>query len=318
MVGRLVIAIAASAVVAASCGGESDGGSAGEKGKALRAEVASYDLASGERTRFIVGLFTSDNRFVSFGEVALRFFFLGEEKASGEPEPGPQATGRYLALPGSNSRRSATPVAVSGSVARGVYAASDVVFDKPGFWEVEVTAHIEGMGQQKASAAFPVLDEHRVPASGDEAPRTKNLTLDSDAPRAAIDSRARGDKKIPDPRLHRTTIARSLKRGEPALVVFSTPVYCVSRFCGPITDMVERLADDYGGSVNFIHVEIWHDFDDSAINKATAQWLFRDQQDLREPWVFLIGRDGRIVARWDNVATREEIEPHLRRLEPGA
>jgi hypothetical protein len=35
-----------------------------------------------------------------------------------------------------------------------------------------------------------------------------------------------------------------------------------------------------------------------------------------EPWVFLIGADGRIAARWDNVATREEIEPLLRDL-PG-
>jgi peroxiredoxin len=30
--------------------------------------------------------------------------------------------------------------------------------------------------------------------------------------------------------------------------------------------------------------------------------------------VFLIGPDGRIVARWDNVATRDEIEPLLKRL----
>ena len=35
-----------------------------------------------------------------------------------------------------------------------------------------------------------------------------------------------------------------------------------------------------------------------------------------EPWVFLIGADGRIAARWDNVATRGEIEPLLRDL-PG-
>ena len=43
-----------------------------------------------------------------------------------------------------------------------------------------------------------------------------------------------------------------------------------------------------------------------------ADWLLRDD-DLREPWVFLIGANGRIEARWDNVATRAEIEPYLKR-----
>jgi hypothetical protein len=133
------------------------------------------------------------------------------------------------------------------------------------------------------------------------------------APRSAVDSRARGGKKIPDSELHEATIAEAMRRGRPALVVFSTPVYCVSRFCGPITDMVEELARDYSGRAEFIHVEIWRDFEKGVINEAAAEWLLRDN-DLREPWVFLIGHDGRIVARWDNVATRDEIEPLLKRL----
>jgi hypothetical protein len=37
---------------------------------------------------------------------------------------------------------------------------------------------------------------------------------------------------------------------------------------------------------------------------------------LLEPWVFLVGADGRVAARWDNVATRQEIEPLLEDLPP--
>mgnify|MGYP006172075233 CR=1 FL=1 len=109
------------------------------------------------------------------------------------------------------------------------------------------------------------------------------------------------------------TIAESIRRGEPALVVFATPVYCVSRFCGPITDMVEDLAERYGDRANFIHVEIWRNYENQVINKGAADWLYHGS-DLTEPWVFLIGADGRIEARWDNVATPEEIEPYLDEL----
>ncbi len=98
-------------------------------------------------------------------------------------------------------------------------------------------------------------------------------------------------------------------------MVFSTPTYCVSRFCGPVTDMVLGLSRDYKDRAEFIHVEIWRDFEKGEINKAAAEWLYRGE-DLQEPWVFLIGADGKIVARWDNVATREEIEPLLRGLPP--
>jgi hypothetical protein len=98
-------------------------------------------------------------------------------------------------------------------------------------------------------------------------------------------------------------------------VVFATPVYCVSKFCGPITDMVEGLEKRYGDRADFIHVEIWNNFQRQAINKAAADWLYREGGDeLLEPWVFLIGADGVIVERWDNVATEEEIEPLLRDL----
>jgi hypothetical protein len=311
---RWMALLAGVMLLTASCSGEDGAPGATDPTKALHAEVASYDLVAGSEARFTVGLFTGDELYVSFGAVELDFSYLGEKGATGEPEPGPSAVGDFLLVPGSDPKNTPEqPVAVPASRGRGVYAA-EVSFDRPGFWGVEVTADIEDRGERSATAAFQVLTEHRVPAPGERAMGSDNLTVESkDAPRAAIDSRARGGEKIPDPQLHETTIAEAIRRGRPALVVFSTPVYCVSRFCGPITDMVQELARDYSGRAEFIHVEIWRDFEKSIINQAAADWLLRDN-DLREPWVFLIGSDGRIVARWDNVATREEIEPLLKRL----
>jgi hypothetical protein len=312
---RPTLLVAALAALMAACSRQGGDVSSTEPERVLHAEVASFDLAAGEKSRFTVGLFTGDELFVGYGTVKLAFSFLGVKEASGAPEAGPEATGRFLLVPGTKPQRvSDSPVAVPASKGRGVYAAN-VTFDRAGFWEVEVTADVEGRGTLTSTAAFQVFDHHRVPAPGDRAPQTENLTARSrdGVPKAAVDSRWREGEELPDPDLHRSTIAASMQKGHPIIVVFSTPVYCVSRFCGPITDLVEDLARDYSDRADFIHVEIWRDFQKGVINKAAAEWLLQDD-DLREPWVFLIEADGRIKERWDNVATRAEIEPHLKRL----
>ena len=269
----------------------------------LDVRVASYDLAVGPPARFILGLLTQDQRVVSGGSVKISFAYTGTKS---KPEEGFfEDAGRasFLELP---AEKSADP----GAHPNGVYTVRRS-FDRAGFWKVKVTTD-DGL---TGTSTFEVLDKHRIPAPGDPAPRTENHTLSSgDVPAEAIDSRGK-TADIPDPQLHQETIAHAIDSHRPALVVFSTPVYCVSRFCGPITDMVAELANDYGSKAAFIHVEIWRDRTQNQINKAAADWLWADQSfDLQEPWVFLIGAHGKIAARWDNVATRGEIEPLLKNL----
>jgi peroxiredoxin len=45
-----------------------------------------------------------------------------------------------------------------------------------------------------------------------------------------------------------------------------------------------------------------------------GEWLTRNGADGNEPWVFLIGADGKIAARWDNLAAPDEIEAMLQAL----
>ncbi|MBW3595283.1 MAG: hypothetical protein KY391_06855, partial [Actinobacteria bacterium] len=243
-------------VVLVACAGNADNpeGAAENERDAdeLVVQPANYDLVAGEESRFIAGLLTQDQLFVSFGTVDMAFFYLGTEQGEGTAEEGPTATGEFLAIEGDQQDG---PIAAPASSGRGVYAA-DVTFDRAGYWAVELSAEIDG-ATRSGRSVFEVFEEHRYPAVGEKAPRTENRTIDSNAPPAAIDSRAQDGEKIPDPSLHQTTIAESIERGEPALVVFATPVYCVSQFCGPITDMVETLQKDYSDRANFIHVEIW-------------------------------------------------------------
>jgi hypothetical protein len=309
---RRLAAAGALLTILVACSASGGGAKAGAGDLAV--QVASYDLATGPPTRFIVGLLTADQRLIGYGTVDLRFSYVGTKENGSNPSPfGAVVKASYLPIHGSvvPSPPPAAPEIVRSSDTRGVYGAQ-TTFDKAGFWEVEATAMVDGKAV-KGKGAFAVNPTHSIPAPGDAALPTETLTPTTpDTPPAAIDSRA-GSGPIPDPDLHRTTIAASLAAKRPIVAVFATPVYCTSRFCGPITDLVQDLGKTYADRADFVHVEIWRDFQTTTINKSAADWVYRNDE-LNEPWVFVIGADGKIAARFDNVVTRDELEPLLKAL----
>ena len=319
---RLFPALLAVCLALSACGG--GGGKSSANGNTknststtapdkVQGQVASYDLAAGAPTRFILGLFNEARGPVGYGTVPFSFFFLGENSA-GTPQPGPTATAGYLPLPGSPPppADASKPVYLS-TAERGVYAA-DVTFDKPGFWGVSTTVDLNG--PQKVDTAFKVLPKHTVPFVGDAAAASQNLTMTTPgAAPESIDSRASANTPVPDAELHQTTVAQALAEHRPVVLVISTPTYCVSLFCGPVTDMIQSLAKDYANRARFIHIEVWKDYKAQQLNDAAKEWIARTpDQDINEPWVFLIGADGKITARFDNVVTRGELEPLIQKL----
>jgi hypothetical protein len=280
----------------------------------VQGSVASYDLAVGPAGRFMFGMFNEAKGPIGYGTAAFSFFFLGENSASGTPQPGPTATGAYLPLPGSHPppADASKPVYLPTDQ-RGVYAA-DVAFDRPGFWGVSTVVDLAG--RQEVKTAFKVLAKHAVPAPGDPAPASQNLTMTTPgAPPEAIDSRASAQTPVPDAELHQTTVAQALAEKRPVVLVISTPTYCVSQFCGPVTDVVQGLAKDYGNRARFIHIEVWKDFKAQQLNDAAKEWIARGE-DINEPWIFVIGSDGKVTARFDNIVSREALEALLQKLPP--
>jgi hypothetical protein len=307
-----------------SCGGAPAASPSGE-GQGIVAEVASYQLIAEKPGRLLVALLTNDNRWLSFGAVDMTFSYLGE--ATGTPTPGVASavpssgvaiegsTARFLAIPGSPEGDGRSPTLTLPADGRGVYAVDAITFPRAGYWQVTARGKLGDGSTFNADAAFTVLDRPAVLTVGDRAPLTDNPVIgDPGVAAGAIDSRAAGGQPIPDPELHRTSIADAIRAGHPALVVFSTPVYCTSRFCGPVTDLVSDLAAKYADRADFIHVEIYQDFEAGKVNQAALDWLSPTNGDLREPWTFLIGADGRITGSWDTVVTRKEIEPLLAAL----
>jgi hypothetical protein len=115
----------------------------------------------------------------------------------------------------------------------------------------------------------------------------------------------------PDRSLLRYSIAGSLAAHRPFVVTFATPRYCTSRTCGPVVDVVEyvrrRLA---ARGVRFIHVEVYRRNRPAlGYNRWMRQWGLHS-----EPWTFLVGRDGRIKAKFEGSLSARELEAAVRRL----
>ena len=286
----------------------------------MQAFFASYEVVAGEPNRIEVGLVRADQRSLSYGTVEVRFSYLGTEQSPAAPQAGPTATARFLLVPGMQASSQPKPTFTLPTVARGVYEAENVALDKPGFWNVDVLADLADGTTQSASAKFDVVAEPSYPEPGQKAMKTDNDTMSSKGVSAsAIDSRALtgGKGAIPDPELHQTTIADAIAHREPAFVLFSTPVYCLSKFCGPVTDSIAQLAKQYSDRAVFIHVEIYKAYSEEkkVINQAAADWVYRNG-DVTEPWLFEIGSDGKVVDRWENLIDLQDVEQALQKLPP--
>ena len=113
----------------------------------------------------------------------------------------------------------------------------------------------------------------------------------------------------PDRALLRYSIAGSLQARAPFVVTFATPRYCTSRICGPVVDVVDNVRHRFARSgIRFIHVEIYAGNDPrNGRNRWVREWHLPS-----EPWTFLVGRDGRIKAKFDGAVSVRELAQAVR------
>ena len=78
-------------------------------------------------------------------------------------------------------------------------------------------------------------------------------------------------------------------------------------------EVVSSLALDYEDRADFVMIEVWEDFDEQRLVPAAAEWI-QTETGGNEPWVFLVGADGRVTARWDNVLDVAELIEELEAL----
>ena len=120
------------------------------------------------------------------------------------------------------------------------------------------------------------------------------------------------DTRVPPDRLH-DDFADVLGR-RPVALLFATPALCRSRVCGPVVDEAVQLQTAYGDKVAFVHNEVYVDNDPS---KGLRPQL-RAFGLTSEPWLFVIGRDGRVAARLEGAFGIDEFRAAVERGLRGA
>jgi hypothetical protein len=184
-----------------------------------------------------------------------------------------------------------------------IYVA-DVRLPRPGkYW---LLAEPDG-GREKVQALgnVVVVKDDPEPDVGDPAPASETPTLAS----TGGDLSKLTTRTPPDESLLRDSVAGSLRAKAPFVVTFSTPKFCTSRTCGPVVDVVEETAKRFEDTdVRFIHVEVYEGNDPAkGFNRWVREWGLQT-----EPWTFAVGRDGKIVDRFEGAVSVHELEDTVR------
>jgi hypothetical protein len=194
-----------------------------------------------------------------------------------------------------------TSAAALGDVTR-IYVAR-FRLARPGTYTI--VAEPEGAKIQ-GFATFQVAKRPKAPAVGDKAIPSHTPTLAT----THGDASTLTTKTPPDRTLLGYSVAGSLAAHAPFVLVFATPKFCSSRTCGPVVDVAQAVQKRFKGrgGLRFIHVEIYQDNNPTlGVNRWVKEWRLPS-----EPFVFLVGRDGRIKARFEGSVSVAELSAAVR------
>jgi hypothetical protein len=312
----LVALLLACSLVAAGCGGDDDSGSSAPpdaspeqfpsaqgktlaqlradlpKGGPVLAPTGSLFVTGENRLGF--GLFTTSRAQITNARAVVYVAPVG-----GGPAEGPFVA-HYQSLAVKPPFQSQTTLKDPDS-AKTLYV-TNVPFKKPGRYQVLGMARLDDRLVAATSAAPPVVvvppNRDPVPAVGDAPPRIHTPTeADVAGDLSKIDTRDPHDTDM-----HQVDFADALGK-KPIVLIFATPLLCQSRVCGPVVDVAEEVKSEVGDKADFIHMEIYND---NEVAKG-----FRPQVAAfrlpTEPWVFVIDKQGKIVARIEGAYSVEEL-----------
>lgn len=262
--------------------------------------------------RYPFGVFERDRTQVPDAEIALYFARVPGQKAEGGATAGSKqavdaekraldepAAGPFPASIESMQTQPAfrAQTTTSDPDAATVVYSTDVNFPTNGEWRIaalikqgdETTATLLSSANVGAFAG--------VPQVGQKAPLIHTPT-----PADAGGDLSKITTRIPPDTQNEVDYADVLGK-EPIVLLFATPQFCQSRVCGPVVDVAEQLKQLYGDEVAFIHMEIYQDNDPSKPVRPQVSAFHLPN----EPWLFAVGRDGRIKDEIEGAFGVEEL-----------
>ena len=191
-----------------------------------------------------------------------------------------------------------------------VIYAEEREFKRAGDWGLEVQARFpDGTGAIKR-IGFKVLASSATIKPGQAAPAV-------DTPTAASvnnDLSKISSALPPVPAFYEQSLSAALKSGKPTALLFATPAFCQTRFCGPMYEVTTSLQKKYAGRVNFVHVEVYTGLPNPAANNFQLAPAMQAFGLTTEPWLYLIRSDGIVSYRVEGIFSQPEVEPQINLL----
>jgi hypothetical protein len=291
-VGRVIAVLLATAALSAGCGGSRASGSA-SLGELLKRPGPNVGITAGASefvpgdVRYPFAVIRNDARPVSRPAATV---WVAKSRSEA-PFERTKARLEPIGIPGRSN-------AAFGGLTQ-IYVAHARIPRAGRYWLVAEPqgARIQALG------ALDVMARSRSVAVGARAPRSQTPTLATEPARQLTTSRP------PDLPLLRHSVAGSLAAHKPFVVTFATPKFCTSRTCGPVVDVVEAARRSFERrGVRFMHVEVFKDNDPTrGYNRWMRQWGLST-----EPWVFLVGADGHVKAKFEGSVSEAELAAAVR------
>ncbi len=156
------------------------------------------------------------------------------------------------------------------------------------FWGLAAAITLADGKIAQAQFTIEVKEESQSPVVGDMALPSENRTLATEPDISKLSS---GNE--PNPAFYQVTVKEALDSERPSVIVFSTPAFCQTAICAPVLNSVETVYESLGDEVNFIHLEIYKQFNPELIlADEMTEW-----QLATEPWTYVLDDTGRVAAR---------------------
>jgi hypothetical protein len=238
--------------------------------------------------RFAVGIFDAKGQAVNDAQVHFRYYDLSNPNA-----------------PVLESDADATPRQTADGLT--TIFAQEREFDHAGNWGVEVQARFPDGSASYKRIGFQVLAESASPIPGEKVPTVvTEVSKDVNGDLSKLTSAF-----TPNPAFYQVSLADAITNGKPTVLLFATPAFCQTRFCGPSYDITSQLQQKYGDKINFIHVEIYTGLPDPS----TTNWQLAPAMTAfglsTEPWLFLLDRKGVVIYRVEGLFTMDEVEQYI-------
>jgi hypothetical protein len=211
-----------------------------------------------------------------------------------------------------------TPIFAWGIVGqRGFYIATPTL-TRAGTWGAKIVATDASGKQSEARIQFSVAGTSTTPAIGAPAPSVRTPTLAD----VGGDVKKISSDPNPDPSLYGESVDQALAAREPFVLAFATPAFCKSAECGPTLDMVKAAIK--ANPIRGINVEPYQlTWTNGRLQAVVQNGDFVPVEATNaygiptEPWIFVIGASGHVVASFEAVVAPEELAAAIKAARAG-